>query len=158
MEKKEIIERLRSKFGTLILETKEDALQPWVSVAPHATEDVCRFLRDEPDLAFDFCNCISGVDYNDGRLGAVYHLSSMQKNHNIVLKAIVPKENPHIRSVVSVWGAANWHEREAFDMVGLLFDGHPDPRRILCPDDWEGHALRKDYKVQEFYQGIKVPY
>jgi len=70
----------------------------------------------------------------------------------------VPKDNPHVPSVESVWKTANWHEREAYDLIGVVFDGHPDLRRILLPDDWEGHPLRKDYKVPEFYNGMKVPY
>ncbi|MEX0602057.1 MAG: NADH-quinone oxidoreductase subunit C, partial [Bacteroidota bacterium] len=68
------------------------------------------------------------------------------------------KEQPHIQSVSGVWGTANWHEREAYDLIGIVFDGHPDLRRILLPYDWEGHPLRKDYKVPEFYNGMKVPY
>jgi NADH-quinone oxidoreductase subunit C len=88
----------------------------------------------------------------------VYHLASVVHNHKIVLKAICTKENPHVQSVADVWGTANWHEREAFDLIGIVFDGHPDLRRILLPYDWEGHPLRKDYKVPEFYNGMKVPY
>jgi NADH-quinone oxidoreductase subunit C len=82
----------------------------------------------------------------------------MTHKHKIVLKAITPKDNPRVQSVSFVWGTANWHEREAFDMYGIDFDGHPDLRRILCPDDYPGYPLRKDFKVPEFYNGMKVPY
>jgi NADH-quinone oxidoreductase subunit C len=76
----------------------------------------------------------------------------------IVLKASCAKDAPHVASVSLIWGTADWHEREAFDLMGIIFDGHPDLRRILLPADWEGHPLRKDYKVQEFYNGMRVPY
>ena len=91
-------------------------------------------------------------------LQLVYHLYSFVHYHKIILKVIVPKDNPVVQSVYDVWATAEWHEREAFDMVGMKYENHPDLRRILCPDDWEGYPLRKDYKVQEFYNGMKVPY
>jgi NADH-quinone oxidoreductase subunit C len=98
------------------------------------------------------------MDYTGGKLGVVYHLHSMKWNHKIVIKVEVPAENPHVPSVESVWKTANWHEREAYDMIGVIFNGHPDLRRMLLPEDWVGHPLRKDYQVQEFYNGMKVPY
>jgi len=158
MEAQTILTTLQEKFGAAVIEAKTDVLQPFAQIAPDKMPEIAAFLRDEPGLEFDYLSCISGVDYNDGKLGAVYHLGSIVNRHTIVLKAIVPKEDPRIASIAHLYGAANWHEREAFDMVGVVFEGHPDLRRILCPDDWEGHPLRKDYKVQEFYQGIRVPY
>jgi NADH-quinone oxidoreductase subunit C len=82
----------------------------------------------------------------------------MKWNHKFTLKVEVNVDHPHVQSVESVWKTANWHEREAYDMVGVIFDGHPDLRRILLPDDWDGFPLRKDYKVAEYYRGMKVPY
>ncbi len=158
MTAQEILEKVTSQFADAVLESKLDVIQPWIKIAPGRMMEVSLFLRDEPSTQFDYLMCLSGVDYNDGSLGAVYHLSSVVHKHKIVLKANCSKDDPHIQSVSSVWGTANWHEREAFDMFGIIFDGHPDLRRILLPDDWEGHPLRKDYKVQEFYRGIKVPY
>lgn len=159
MTAEEICNSLKTKFGDAILETKMDALQPWIAVDPAKTKEIALFLRDDQATQFDYMMCLSGVDYNkDGKLGIVYHLFSMVHKHKIVLKAFCTKENPHIQSVSSVWGTANWHEREAFDMYGIIIDGHPDLRRILLPYDWEGHPLRKDYKVPEFYNGMKVPY
>ncbi|MFA6542090.1 MAG: NADH-quinone oxidoreductase subunit C, partial [Bacteroidota bacterium] len=92
------------------------------------------------------------------KLGVTYHLYSMVHRHKFVLKVEVPTDAPNIPSVESVWKTANWHEREAFDMYGIQFSGHPDLRRILLPDDWEGYPLRKDYEVPEFYNGMRVPY
>jgi NADH-quinone oxidoreductase subunit C len=158
MTAQEIHNSLKAKFGDAVLDAKLEVMQPWISIAPDRMKDVAFFLRDDPSMQFDSMMCLSGVDYNDGRLGIVYHLFSMVHRHKIVLKAFCTKENPHVRSVSSVWGTANWHEREVFDMYGVVIDEHPDPRRILMPDDWEGHPLRKDYKVPEFYNGMKVPY
>jgi NADH-quinone oxidoreductase subunit C len=158
MTAEEIYNSLKAKFGDAILESKLDAPQPWISVDPAKTKDIAIALHDDPATQFDYMMCLSGVDYNNGMLGIVYHLFSMAHKHKIVLKAICTKENPHVQSVASVWGTANWHEREVFDMYGVIIDEHPDLRRILMPYDWEGHPLRKDYKVPEFYNGMKVPY
>ena len=159
MTAEEIYNSLKTRFGDAILEAKMDAPQPWIAVDPSKTKEIALFLRDDQTTQFDYMMCLSGVDYNkDGKLGIVYHLFSMVHKHKIVLKAFCTKENPHIQSVSSVWGTANWHEREAFDMFGIIVDEHPDLRRILLPYDWEGHPLRKDYKVPEFYNGMKVPY
>jgi NADH-quinone oxidoreductase subunit C len=152
----ELLDKLKAKFGDAIVEATPEALQPWARVATDRTLDICLYLRDE--LRFDYLMCLSGVDYNNGTLGTVYHLWSTTERHKIVLRANCTKDNPHIQSVSQVWGTADWHEREAYDMLGIVFDGHPDLRRILLPYDWEGHPLRKDYKVPEFYLGMKVPY
>ena len=158
MNPSEIHERLTSTFGAAVVDAKLDAAQPWIQIAPDKIDRVCQFLAREDDLAFDYLMCLSGVDYNNGTLGVVYHLSSIRHRHKIVLKASCAKDAPHVASVSLIWGTADWHEREAFDLMGIIFDGHPDLRRILLPADWEGHPLRKDYKVQEFYNGMRVPY
>ena len=158
MMAEEIFQALRQKTGDAVREIRTDVQQPYILVDPSRMADVALVLRDDPALSFDYCSCVSGVDYSDGTLGAVYHLASMTHKHKIVLKAIVPADNPHVRSTADVWGGANWHEREAYDMMGIVFDGHPDLRRLLCPDDYPGHPLRKNFQVPEFYNGMKVPY
>lgn len=159
MTAQEIHEILKSRFGDAILEAKlEGVIDPYVKVAPDKIKDVALFARDDARLQFDLLMCLSGVDYTGGKLGVVYHLNAMKLNQKIVLKVEVPVDHPHCQSVESVWKTANWHEREAFDLYGIIFDGHPDLRRILLPDDWEGHPMRKDYQVPEFYNGMKVPY
>ncbi|HMK37699.1 MAG TPA: NADH-quinone oxidoreductase subunit C [Bacteroidota bacterium] len=159
MTAQEIVESLKARFGDAILESKTDGpADPWVKIAPARIRDVCLFLRDDGAMLFDVLMCLSGVDYRGGKLGVVYHLDSTSKRHRIVLKTEVSDADPRVSSVESVWKTANWHEREAFDMYGVMFDGHPDMRRILMPDDWQGFPLRKDYQVPEFYNGMKVPY
>ena len=159
MSPQEIIEKLREQFREAILDAKvEGVLNPFVKVSPASMLDVAIYVRSHPKLDFDFMMCLSGVDYGKGTLGVVYHLASMTHRHKITIKVEAPKDNAVVPSVDSIWQAANWHEREAFDLYGITFTGHPDLRRILLPEDWEGHPLRKDYKVPEFYQGMKVPY
>jgi len=131
---------------------------PCIIVPVEAIRTIAMQLRDDESLLFDVLMCLSGVDYSDGTLGVVYHLDSMKHRHKLTVKVIVPIDDAVLPTVSRVWRTADWHEREAFDLVGMRFDGHPDLRRILLPDDWEGHPLRKDYEVPEFYNGMKVPY
>jgi NADH-quinone oxidoreductase subunit C len=155
----EISSKIKEKFPEAILDVKsEGVLSPFIKVAPAQWKEIATFLRDDADLKLDYLMCLSGMDFGKNIIGVVYHLFSMVKKHKLTVKIEVPVDNAVIPSVESVWGTANWHEREAYDMIGITFPGHPDMRRIFCPDDWEGHPLRKDYKVPEFYQGMKVPY
>lgn len=150
---------LKAEFGDVVLDAKLDGvLDPEITITPDRVRDVAMFARDDERLQFDTLMCLTGMDYTGGKLGVVYHLASMHQGHKIVLKVEVTTDNLHCQSVESIWKTANWHEREAFDLFGIIFDGHPDLRRILNPYDWEGYPLRKDYTVPEFYNGMKVPY
>jgi NADH-quinone oxidoreductase subunit C len=157
MTEQEIYTNLKDKFGDAVLEFGETALQPFITIKPEQVDKIAQFLRDEEQFAFDYLMCLSGVDLNEN-LGVIYHLYSMRHNHKIVLHTLTPKENPNVKSVAMLWRTADWHEREAYDMFGIRFEGHPDLRRILLPDDWEGYPLRKDYVQPEFYGGIRVPH
>jgi len=106
---------------------------------------------------FDYLVNLTGMDYGK-ELGVLYQLYSMSHQHRFVIKIQLSRENPELPTVEQVWKTANWHEREAFDMFGIVFLGHPYLVRILTPVDWEGFPLRKDYQTQEYYHGIKVPY
>ncbi len=155
----EIHERVKVSFGDQVLEFNEQVLNPSIKLPPEVLGEVARYLRDDPDLQFDYLLCLSGVDYGPGKnLGVVYHLQSMTLVHQIVLKVDLPRESAALPSVALIWRTADWHEREAYDLFGIRFEGHPDLRRIFLPDDWEGHPLRKDYVVQEFYHDIRVPF
>ena len=155
----EITDILVNQFPDAVVDKKvNDGFDPFIRIMPDHIREVCLLLRDNERTLFDSLMCLSGVDYTGGKLGVVYHLHSMKQSHKITLKVEVTTESPHCQSVESVWKTANWHEREAYDLFGILFDGHPDLRRILLPDDWEGYPLRKDYQLQEYYHGMKVPY
>ena len=125
--------------------------------------EVCRHLRDDEALRFEFCSGVSGVHYPEetGReLHAVYHFLSITHNRRIRLEVSVPDADPHIPSIVSVYPANDWHERETWDMFGIEFDGHPALTRILMPDDWPGHPQRKDYPLGGIpveYKGATIP-
>jgi NADH-quinone oxidoreductase subunit C len=155
----EIAARLQAAFPDAVVEVKsEGVVQPSVKIAPGRLRDVALSLRNDPDLAFDYLMCLSGVDLGKETLGVVYHLSSMTHRHKITVRTDVPAAEPRVATVSDIWPTANWHEREAWDLVGVVFTNHPDLRRILLPEDYPGHPLRKDFKVPEFYNGMKVPY
>jgi NADH-quinone oxidoreductase subunit C len=159
VDAKAIHERLTARFAEKIAGAQLEALNPWAVVAPEAIAEVAAFMKSEADLAFDNLMCLSAVDYpkeNPPRFEVVYHLFSYRLRHTFVLKVNVPRESPEVPTVESIWPVANWHEREAFDMFGIRFAGHSDPRRILLPDDWEGYPLRKDWVDPDFYNGMHV--
>jgi NADH-quinone oxidoreductase subunit C len=110
--------------------------------------DVCRWLRDNPEFDMVYLSFVSAVDWPD-RFDVVYHLTSVNRRHSAVLKVAIPKDRPVIPSVTDVWSGADWHEREAYDLFGIVFDGHPDLRRIMMSADWKGHPLRKDYVYED---------
>jgi NADH-quinone oxidoreductase subunit C len=155
---------LVEKFGDEVIVGEETSgLQPALIIDPEHIDKVCLELRDNPKTYFDFLSCLSGVDYGTetNRFGVVYHLASIPYQTQLTLK--ISKTNdrdasdlPAFPSITKVYLSADWHEREAFDMMGIFFEGHPDLRRILLPDDWEGYPLRKDYKTAEYYKGIKI--
>ena len=171
----EVIALLQSTFGTAVTPGPANALDPFVVVDPARLVELCTFLRDDPRLKFDLLNDLAAVDYLepdpkkaakagfDPHLEVVYHLSSFTfPGRRFTLKVVLPRwkgdvagELPEVPSVAGVWRTADWHEREAFDLVGVRFPGHPDPRRILLADDWAGHPLRKDYEFPLEYNGIR---
>ncbi len=175
MDTQAIADRLSQQIPGRVVGVNLQAIDPWIEVAAEGFDDLCRFLRDDPDLRFSFLHCITAVDYFEPdpkkaakvewkpHLELVYHLSSFEHRHRVVLKIRLPRWKddvpgrlPEVPSVARVWRTADWHEREVFDLSGVRFVGHPDLRRILCPEDWEGHPLRKDYKMPLEYHGIRV--
>lgn len=161
MEPLEIAAKIKDRFPNEVLDVVEFRGQVGVAVRRERIVDICRYLFDDPDIRMDHLSDLCGVDYPDRqrRFEVVYNLYSMPHRHRIRLRARVPADDPRIASVVPIWRGANWHERETFDMFGVTFEGHPDLRRILMPEDWEGHPLRKDYPVdpppEREYQGYR---
>jgi len=131
-------------------------------VAPAYLTALARILRDDPYLRFEVCCSVSGVHYpmqTGAELHAVYHVLSITHNRRLRLEVAVPQDNPHILSVTRTWPMANYHERETYDMFGIIFDGHPALTRLLMPDDWVGYPQRKDYPlggVDVQFKGARV--
>jgi NADH-quinone oxidoreductase subunit C len=150
-----VFERLKLQFSGIELRLDETKPESVIVVPKEALKQVAEFLSTNESLAFDALMCLSGIEY-ESELQAVYHLHSMKYNHKATLRCATSKVDPIIPSVAHVWGIAGWHEREAYDMFGIRFEGNPDLRRILCPDDWEGHPLRKDYIPPKMYHDIPV--
>lgn len=155
-KQEELLEYLTASFGEESVEfTKGDVGLPWFLFPAERVKEIAKFLRDDSELRFNTLMCLSGVHYNkEEELGVTYHVHSTTLGHSMAFKVRVPVDQPNVPSVESIWKTADWHEREAMEMVGVIFDDHPNLKRILTPDDWEGYPLRKDYKQQEFYQGI----
>ncbi len=155
MKPQEIALLLTENFCNEVLESDSDALNPWSTVDASAILPICQFLRNDERLSLDHLELLGGADYKD-RIEVIYILYSMKHRHRYTLKCRLPREDPRVHTVESVWAVANWHERETYDMFGVIFEGHGDFRRILCPDDWEGYPLRKDYKFPESYRDMPV--
>ena len=151
----EIQQRLAAKFGERI-----GALAPAnkdASLLVQAADilEICRFAKDDEALVFDCLMNLSTVDWpKKNQIEVVYHLWSYRRRHGFVLKVALDRAKPEIASVTSVWKSADWLEREQFDLMGVQFSGHPDLRRIMLPDDWVGHPLRKDYAEQPQWHNI----
>jgi NADH-quinone oxidoreductase subunit C len=170
----DIIAHVEAKCGSRIKSKNATAIDPFVVVEPADLLAVCKVLRDDEKLKFDMLNCVSGVDYIeldpkkapkagfDPHTEVVYHLSSFTYYRRFVVKVMLPRwkdnkpgELPEVPSVASIWPAAEWHEREVYDLSGIRFTGHPELTRILLAEDWIGHPLRKDYEFPLEYHGIR---
>ena len=149
--------RLRAKFGAAVSDLSGTGRDASTTVVPAAIADVGRFLKTDPDMAFDCLSNLSGVDYpKRDAIQVVYHLFSYRHRHLFVLRADAARDAPVLPSVAGVWSHADWQEREAYDLLGVVFEGHPDLRRLLMPEDWPGHPLRKDFVEPEEYHGIST--
>jgi NADH-quinone oxidoreductase subunit C len=149
MTPEEILQQVRQQFGDAVTEGEVKGAEVRLTAKAEAGWEVCRVLRD---VGFEYLNCVSGADWMT-RLEVVYDLSSLQHPSKVHLRVPVNRDNPVIRTVTDIWRGANWHERECYDLFGVRFDGHPDHRRILLPEDWVGYPLRKDYADERL-----VPY
>lgn len=170
----EMVAILEQQFGTRIVSKSLDAIDPFIVVAPEHLVEVVIFLKKDDRLSLDFLHNISGVDYLEPdakkapkagfepHLEVVYHFQSFRHRHRFVVKVNLPrwKDNkvgalPEVPSLAGLYGSADWHEREVYDLIGVHFPGHPNLTRILMAEDWEGHPLRKDYEYPLEYHGIR---
>ena len=166
MTPQEIGDILKTQFPDAVAAVTPDGHHPCVTIAAERWHDVALFLRDDPRLRLNMLRCISGLDLHpEPKIELVYELIAMQPggehglwkaDSTLAVRVAVPRDGGRVASVADVWPAADLHERETYDLVGVTFDNHPDPRRILCPDDWVGHPLRKDYVFPTEYEGIPV--
>jgi NADH-quinone oxidoreductase subunit C len=153
----EIFAAVKERFSSAVLEEQLEVTgDPFLVVEPAELVELASFCRDEERLCFDLLSSICGVDYPQReQIEVVYCLDSTVHTHRLHLKLVLPRDDPRAPSVAGVWRTANWHERETFDLVGVVFEGHPKLVRILCAEDWVGHPLRKDYVMPDTYHGVK---
>jgi len=160
----EVCELLKRTMPDAIEDMVLEGGHPHAKVKAERWREVAAFLRDEPRLQFNMLRSISAIDLlADDKIACVYDLIAVPlerlgrlitESHEFAVRIEVDRNTPVIPSAADIWPAADWHEREAYDLMGVTFTGHPDLRRILCPDDWEGHPLRKDYEFPLEYHGI----
>ncbi len=157
IEPEKIAEIIKEKFTDQVIDVTNFRDQVAVIIKKNQSFSILKYLHDEPTLSFDHLRDLTAVDWSNKkevRFEVVYNLLSTKYRHIIRIKAQVPENDAKIASVVPIWAGANWHERECYDMFGIQFIGHPDLRRILMPEDWEGYPLRKDYPLKG-YEGDK---
>ena len=155
----QIIAVIKEKLPEAVVEEVLDGVDPFVVVKAEQWGETARLCRDDSRLGFDLLSCISGVDYPEREEGpeieVVYHLDSTVNHHGLTIKVKLPRGDPRVASVEEIWRTADWHERETYDLVGVVFEGHHNLVRILCAEDWVGHPLRKDYESPDSFHGIK---
>ncbi|VXD20566.1 NADH-quinone oxidoreductase subunit C [Marinoscillum sp. 108] len=156
----ELKQLVTDQFPEAMLGEDLNATPQALLVAPEAIHAVCTWLHAGEKTYFDSLSCLTGLDNGPeaGTMEVIYNLYSIPYDLHLMLKVSLERANPHIDTVSDIWKTANWHEREAYDLLGIHFNNHPDLRRILLPKDWEGHPLRKDYEEQEKYHGMTVKY
>jgi NADH-quinone oxidoreductase subunit C len=160
MHFEEIHEIVNSKFEKAVIEIDLAATPTALIIQKEFVFETLQLLYSTEGLYFDMLSCLTGIDNGAeaNTMEVVYNLYSIPYGHSLMIKVMLPRENPILDSVESIWKTANWHEREAYDLLGIHFEGHPDLRRILLPADWVGHPLRKDYSTDEYYHGVKIKY
>ncbi len=155
MTTQEIHERLQARFGDDVGPLSEAKIDPFAVVKRERIVEVCEFLKAEAGLEMDFLEDLTALDWPKRNvIEVVYHLLSYRHRHGIVLKVETDRAAASVPTVECVWKTANWFEREVYDLFGVDFPGHPDLRRIMLPDDWVGHPLRKDYQEAGGWHGI----
>jgi NADH-quinone oxidoreductase subunit C len=185
MEQKAIYELLAEHLGESALGFNEESVEAYADIEPAKIAEAALFLRDDERLQFGQLMCLSGIDWDgydetgkgksvailgyletgeaetsdrvgEGDFGVAYHLYSHTLRHKFTMRVRVPRSVASVPTVIGVWSTAGWHEREAWDLLGIRFEGHPDLRRMLLEEDWEGHPLRKDYQMPTMYQEVPM--
>jgi NADH-quinone oxidoreductase subunit C len=159
MENQVVLDTLKSRFGQLIVESSEFRGELTVVVHKENLLEICQFLKQDSELSYDLLADLCGIDMYTptNRFGVIYNLFSLKTKHRLRLKTFTDEENPKIPTVTGIWGGANCHERETYDMFGLVFEGHPDLRRMYMPDEFEYFPLRKDFPLMGIPGSLPLP-
>jgi NADH-quinone oxidoreductase subunit C len=154
-----VLETLKAKFGDAVITPNEFRGELTILVPKERIVEICRFLKEDEELAFTMLADLCGIDMNtsENRFGVIYNLVSLKTKYRIRLKTFTQENDPKVPTVTGVWGTANWHERETYDMFGIVFDGHPDLRRIYMPDEFEYYPLRKDFPLMGIPGSLELP-
>ena len=151
MTSEEIVEKITSSLGDAILNGEVTLGDAILHILPESLPQVAKFLKEDPEMSFDYLSQITGVDYLDQekepRFESVYELHSIDKNHSVRIRVGLTEENPTVPTISDLWKGALFPERELYDMYGFNITGHPDLKRLIMPEEWEGHPLRKDYPL-----------
>ncbi|MBS3946038.1 MAG: NADH-quinone oxidoreductase subunit C [Melioribacter sp.] len=160
MEMKEtIVEKLKKNFGDTVQDVTDFRNELSITIASNKIVDVAKFLKEDPELEFVMCKDVTAIDWatRKNRFTVVYHVYSFKNNYFLRLKSNIVEETPVIDSVTSIWPSANWYERETFDMYGIVFNNHPDLRRMYMPEGFQYHPLRKDFPVLGIPGSLPLP-
>lgn len=154
-----VLDKLKNRFPDAVLESNEFRDELTVVVPKERIVDICRFLKEDPQLQFDLLADVFGIDMYTPtkRFGVIYNLYSLKNRNRIRLKVFTEEEDLKVPTMTGVYGTANWHERETFDMFGIIFEGHPDLRRVYMPDDFEYFPLRKDFPLMGIPGSLSLP-
>ncbi len=157
--KQVILDKLKAQFGESAIQASEFRDELTLVVPKETIVEVCRFLKEDPDLKFDLLADLCGIDMNtpEKRFGVIYNLFSLSNKYRVRLKTFTEEDDPKVPTVTGIWGTANWHERETYDMFGIVFEGHPDLRRVYMPEDFEHHPLRKDFPLMGIPGSLPLP-
>lgn len=154
-----VLDKLKTHFGESLIEAGEFRDELTLVVPKDRIADICRFLKEDPDLKFDLLADVCGIDMNtpEKRFGVIYNLFSLTNKYRLRLKVFTEEDDLKVPTVTGIWGTANWHERETYDMFGIVFVGHPDLRRVYMPEEFEHHPLRKDFPLMGIPGSLPLP-
>jgi NADH-quinone oxidoreductase subunit C len=159
LNNEKVVNKLKTKFSNIVFNANEFRGELTIVVLKEHIVEICRYLKEDNDMAFDMLADLCGIDMNvsENRFGVIYNLLSLKTRQRIRLKTFTGDDPPKVPSVTGVWKTANWHERETYDMFGIVFDGHPDMRRIYMPDEFEYFPLRKDFPLMGIPGSLNLP-
>jgi NADH-quinone oxidoreductase subunit C len=159
MDNQTILEQLRTRLGGAILESREFRGELTIVVPKERIVDVCSTLKNDPELSYDFLSDLCGIDMYtpEKRFGVIYNLLSLKNRHRLRIKTFTEEESPKVPTITGIWGTANAHERETYDMFGIIFEGHPDLRRMYMPEEFEYYPLRKDFPLMGIPGSLPLP-